>query len=79
MADLTKARHIHELLRRNLTTLNIDYKQMGVGGDNSWGRRTLPEYTLYANRPYSYRFRIRPYDTTMGDPADLARQIIADK
>ncbi|MBN1844794.1 MAG: DUF4981 domain-containing protein [Sedimentisphaerales bacterium] len=74
MADLESARHVHELPRRDIVTLNIDYRQMGVGGDNSWGMRTHPEYTLYANKPYSYRFLLRPYEKTMGDPAELARR-----
>ncbi|KPK33898.1 MAG: hypothetical protein AMJ65_19070 [Phycisphaerae bacterium SG8_4] len=48
MADLEKAAHIHELARRDTITVNLDYKQMGVGGDDSWGARTHPEYTLPA-------------------------------
>ena len=27
--------------KRDFISLNIDLKQMGVGGDNSWGARTL--------------------------------------
>jgi len=26
--------------------LNVDWKQMGVGGDNSWGARTHAAYVL---------------------------------
>ncbi len=55
MWDLERARHVHELPRRDSITVNLDYKQMGVGGDNSWGARTHPEYTLPAG-PYSYKF-----------------------
>jgi beta-galactosidase len=75
MQDLEKARHIHELRRRNIITVNLDYKQMGVGGDDSWGARTHPEYTLPA-RPYSYRFRLRPYVPTMGEIETVARQVL---
>ncbi|MCK5000398.1 MAG: DUF4981 domain-containing protein, partial [Anaerohalosphaera sp.] len=39
MNDLESAEHINELVRRDITTLNLDYKQMGLGGDNSWGAR----------------------------------------
>lgn len=39
---------------------NIDYKQMGVGGDTSWGRLVHPEYTIPANTSYSYSFTIQP-------------------
>jgi beta-galactosidase len=38
---------------------NIDFKQMGVGGDDSWGAKTHTQYTLpYKN--YEYRFTLRP-------------------
>ena len=41
---------------------NIDYLQMGVGGDTSWGRLVHPEYTIPANKTYEYSFRIVPYE-----------------
>lgn len=38
---------------------NIDYKQMGVGGDNSWGAKTYAEYMLpYSD--YQYGFTLKP-------------------
>ena len=39
---------------------NIDYLQMGVGGDTSWGRLVHPEYTIPANKTYEYSFTIFP-------------------
>ncbi|OSY86830.1 beta-galactosidase [Tenacibaculum holothuriorum] len=39
---------------------NIDYLQMGVGGDTSWGRLVHPEYTIPANKTYKYSFIIQP-------------------
>ena len=39
---------------------NIDFLQMGVGGDTSWGRLVHPEYTIPANKNYSYQFVIKP-------------------
>lgn len=73
MEDLEKAGHINELPRRENITVNVDYKQMGVGGDNSWGARTHPEYTLPA-RAYSYKFLICPYDSSMGPFSKAARE-----
>ncbi|MBN2593825.1 MAG: DUF4981 domain-containing protein [Sedimentisphaerales bacterium] len=73
MDDLEKATHINELPRRDTITVNLDYKQMGVGGDDSWGARTHPEYTLPA-KAYSYRFRLRPYTSAMGDINSVARR-----
>lgn len=40
---------------------NIDYLQMGVGGDTSWGRLVHPQYTIPANKTYSYSFDIVPF------------------
>ena len=72
MADLEKAQHINELPRRETITVNLDYGQMGVGGDNSWGAFTHPEYILPC-KPYSYSFRLKPYTPEMGMIAELAR------
>ncbi len=51
--------HPTDLKDRDLVFLNLDYKQMGVGGDDSWGARPHPEYSLPAQE-YSYRFRLKP-------------------
>ncbi|OIN56015.1 glycoside hydrolase family 2 TIM barrel-domain containing protein [Arsenicibacter rosenii] len=48
--------------RGNITLVNIDMQQMGLGGDDSWSPRTHPEYQLPANKTYTYSFRIRPID-----------------
>jgi len=57
-ADLESARHTHELPRRDTITVNIDHKQMGVGGDNSWGARPHREYLLPC-RDYTYSFLLQ--------------------
>jgi beta-galactosidase len=48
-------KHISDLVKQDYTDLNIDYKQMGVGGDDSWGARVHPKYTLPAR---NYRFSV---------------------
>jgi len=73
MQDLEKAKHIHELPQRDTITVNLDYKQMGVGGDDSWGARTHSEYTLPA-KSYHYRLRLMPYAPTLGDILKLTRR-----
>ncbi|MGB3464627.1 MAG: glycoside hydrolase family 2 TIM barrel-domain containing protein, partial [Cyclobacteriaceae bacterium] len=50
MEDIEKAKHIFELPDRDAITVNIDYRQMGVGGDDSW--------TIWA-RPHE-PYRIKP-------------------
>ena len=47
--------------KRDFISLNIDLKQMGVGGDNSWGARTLPKYTINPGN-YSYSFTVIPFN-----------------
>ena len=52
-------RHSGELKVRDLTTLNIDLQQTGVGGINSWGTWPLKQYRL-EYKDYSYSFIIKP-------------------
>jgi beta-galactosidase len=75
--DLEQAKHIHEPTRKDFITVNLDYRQMGVGGDDSWGALTHEEYMLRA-QSYTYRFRLRPYDQEMGDANTLARQALVE-
>jgi beta-galactosidase len=51
--------HVNDIVPRDLVSLDIDLGQMGVGGDDSWGKRTLMKYSLTENR-YEYGFTIRP-------------------
>jgi len=44
----------------NTIQWNIDFIQMGVGGDTSWGRLVHPEYNIPSNKLYSYTFTIQP-------------------
>jgi beta-galactosidase len=67
-------KHPADMERRNFIDLNVDYRQQGVGGDDSWGAKVHPEYTLPCTA-YSYSFRIRPYDMAKEDPAVLGRQV----
>ena len=68
-----KNRHTTDVVPRDLVSLNLDYKQMGVGGDDSWGAQTHDKYRLLESR-YHYTFRLRPFSTGSEDPATLARQ-----
>ena len=71
--DAKRQRHTTDVKRRELVTLNLDYKHMGVGGDTSWGARTHPEYTLPA-REYRYRYRLRPFSPTDPPPMTLSKE-----
>ena len=54
--DLETAKHPHEIQRGRFVNLNIDLNIHGVGGVDTWGQRTLPQYTIDGNKPYHYRF-----------------------
>ncbi len=54
------ARHDYQLTPRDEVVLRLNHRQMGVGGDNSWGAHTHDEYKLFANRDYAYTYRLRP-------------------
>jgi beta-galactosidase len=64
--------HPVDLIERDFVEVNVDYKQTGVGGEDSWGARPYPQYTLFP-QDYSYRFRIRPL-AKGHDPMALGRQ-----
>ncbi|MFG2127412.1 glycoside hydrolase family 2 TIM barrel-domain containing protein [Streptomyces sp. NPDC048751] len=53
-------RHDYQLTPRDAVVLRLNHRQMGVGGDNSWGAHTHDEYKLFADRDYSYTYRLRP-------------------
>ncbi|RCX16426.1 beta-galactosidase [Fontibacillus phaseoli] len=52
--------HVYKLPVSHKTVVRVNYKQMGVGGDDSWGAPTHEAYTLPANRPYLFKFTLRP-------------------
>lgn len=67
-------RHTVDVKPRDLTSVNIDLGQMGVGGDNSWGKWTHAQYRLTA-REYRYSFMMKPVKA--GDNlAENARVVI---
>ena len=54
--DLEPARHDYELPKRDFINLNIDLNIHGVGGDDSWGAKTMDKYTIPGNKSYKYGF-----------------------
>jgi beta-galactosidase/beta-glucuronidase len=76
-ADLDAAARGHacDLPVRETTTLHLDYRQMGVGGVNSWKEWPLKEYQLPVKETYEYSFRLRGLDGTES-LQDLARTVL---
>lgn len=58
-ADLEEHDHPYKLPESDKVVLRMNYRQMGVGGDDSWGAKTHPEFTLPSNKVYSYSFRLK--------------------
>lgn len=57
-ATMESSNYAFEMERSDSIFFNIDAHQLGVGGDNSWGRPTMEKYQAKAPR-YAYGFRIR--------------------
>ena len=51
--------HTTDVKPRDFVNLNVDFGQMGVGGDNAWGAMVHPQYRLL-DKKYEYSFRMRP-------------------
>jgi beta-galactosidase len=75
MEDLESATHIHELTYRDNITINIDYKQQGVGGDVPAFAAIHKEFILRRNKEYKYSFRIKGYTKQMGDINMVAKEL----
>ena len=56
--DLEGANHPYEIKRGRFVNLNIDLNVHGVGGVDTWGARTLPQYTIDGNKSYHYGFNL---------------------
>ena len=72
--DLSNAKHTYELCKRNDITLNIDYKQSGLGGA-SCGPATLPKYQIKPE-PVRFSIRIRPLLPEGPSAIELSKQKI---
>ena len=60
---IKKQRKPIDVPKRDFISLNIDLKQMGVGGDNSWGARTHDKYTLPMDTTiYNLEYALIPFN-----------------
>ncbi len=75
-ADLEAARHLSDLKPRDYITLNLDYRQNGLGS-NSCGPAQSPEHAV---KPEPFRFRIllQAYMAENGSPERLWRSMAAE-
>ena len=59
--DLEGTRHPADIPLRDLVTVQISHRQMGVGGENSWGAWPRPAHLIRAHGTYEYSFVIQPF------------------
>ena len=71
-SNITNARRIKDLRLADNWTVNIDYKQAGLG-TATCGPGVRDPYLL-KDKEYTYVFRIRPYDVKHDKPEDLYKQ-----
>ena len=53
--ELNSKKHSYQLERSSDIEVNLNYKQMGLGGDDAWGARPHDEFQLKSNKNYTYR------------------------
>ncbi|MFP4469873.1 MAG: glycoside hydrolase family 2 TIM barrel-domain containing protein [Bacteroidales bacterium] len=67
-------RHTIDIVPKDTVFVTVNFKQMGVGGDNSWGARPHDQYLLPAG-DYGFRFRIKPVSGDDFDPFEYHRMV----
>ena len=74
MERLMKARHFNELRPfDDSITVNVDFKQMGIGSESGCGCLAPPRFRIHAGT-YEYGFTIRPFHASMDNLQKMARQ-----
>ena len=60
--DVERAAYSWQLPDRKETYLNLDLKQMGAGGIDSWSPNAwpMPDYRIASDQPLQYRYRLVP-------------------
>jgi beta-galactosidase len=71
-------RHPTDVAPRDLTEIRLDWHQMGVGGDNSWGAQALEPYRMPL-RTYEWTFGLRPVTRADGSWFEMAREVKREK
>jgi len=73
-----KGKHGNLLHKQDFTDINLDYKQCGVGGDDSWWSWPMEKY-LIPSSDYTWTYRMRPYLVKKENPQVLYENKICIK
>ncbi len=68
--NIANACHTVDLEKSGNTFFHVDFKQMGVGGDDSWSPRVHREYLLN-KKSYRYSYYIRPVNLLENDIEEI--------
>ncbi|NQU55420.1 MAG: hypothetical protein HQ522_23125, partial [Bacteroidetes bacterium] len=62
-------KRMYNISKKVMVTCNLDFKQMGIGGDTSWGYRAMPhpQFQIPA-QSYNFRFILNPIDLATESP-----------
>ena len=74
--ELTNVMHSYMLGDKEKITLRLNQRQMGLGGDNSWGAKPLPAYLNPSDQVYEYTYTIKPVSTADVDASMKESKIV---
>lgn len=57
---IPKQTHINDITEQPFVEVNVDFRMMGLGGDDSWGADVYEQYKIAADKDYSYGFTLVP-------------------
>jgi beta-galactosidase len=75
--SLEEAAHPYEIEQEEYVTLNIDFQQMGLSGDDSWGAKAYPKYRLL-DKSYEYSFTLMPFAGVVEDEPEASEEDLAE-
>ncbi len=61
--DIELAMHSSEIPLRDFYTINLDHRQSGLGGTDSWGATALPQYQIRPDKTYQWSFMLSLEET----------------
>lgn len=74
--DLTNALHSYQMEENDNVTLRLNQRQMGLGGDQSWGARPFEKYQNAADHTYEYTYTLKPIATDNVDASMKESKVV---
>ena len=74
--ELTNNLHSYMLPESNRVIWRLNHKQMGLGGDNSWGAKPFEKYQIPAGETYEYTYTLKPISTSDVDASMAESKVV---